>query len=135
MLRLVDAPRCPYCARVRIMLAEKGIEHDPVVIDLADRPAWLYELNPAGRVPVLEEDGWALPESVVINEFLEERDPGAAAPPGRSRPRGRRPGCSSFVTTTSRARTTRCDAGRRRGGRVRRSARHPSTRCSAGCRT
>ena len=38
MLRLVDAPRCPYCARVRIMLAEKGIQHDAVVIDLADRP-------------------------------------------------------------------------------------------------
>jgi glutathione S-transferase len=75
MLRLVDAPRCPYCARVRITLAEKGIPHDPVVIDLADRPPWLYELNPAARVPVLEEDGWALPESVVINEFLEERYP------------------------------------------------------------
>jgi glutathione S-transferase len=75
MLRLVDAPRCPYCARVRIMLAEKGIEHDAVVIDLADRPDWLYELNPAGRVPVIEEDGRALPESVVINEFLEERYP------------------------------------------------------------
>jgi glutathione S-transferase len=75
MLRLVDAPRCPYCARVRIALAEKGIDHDAVVIDLEDRPGWLYELNPAGRVPVLESDGWALPESAVINEFLEERYP------------------------------------------------------------
>ena len=45
------------------------------MIDLEDRPAWLYELNPVGRVPVLESDGWALPESVVINEFLEERYP------------------------------------------------------------
>ncbi len=75
MLRLIDAPRCPYCARVRIALAEKSIDHDVVVIDLEDRPGWLYELNPAGRVPVLESDGWALPESVVINEFLEERYP------------------------------------------------------------
>jgi len=24
-LRLIDAPRCPYCARVRIALAEKGV--------------------------------------------------------------------------------------------------------------
>ena len=23
-LKLIDAPRCPYCARVRIALAEKG---------------------------------------------------------------------------------------------------------------
>jgi len=81
MLKLVDAPRCPYCARVRIMLAEKGIAHEPVVIDLQDRPAWVYELNPSGRVPVLEEDGWALPESAVINEFLEERHPEPALLP------------------------------------------------------
>ena len=74
-LRLVDAPRCPYCARVRIVLAEKGVPHETVVIDLDDRPVWLYELNPVGRVPVLEEDGWALPESAVINELLEERYP------------------------------------------------------------
>ena len=73
MLRLIDAPRCPYCARVRIVLAEKGVAHETVVVDLDDRPAWLSELNPVGRVPVLEEDGWALPESAVINELLEER--------------------------------------------------------------
>ena len=95
MLRLVDAPRCPYCARVRIMLAEKGVDHEPVVIDLQDRPAWVYELNASGRVPVLEEDGWALPESAVINEFLEERLPGAAVAAGRSR--GARGGAAAHL--------------------------------------
>src|SRR3954452_8462008 len=75
VLKLFDAPRCRYCARVRIALAEKGVAHEAVVIDLADRPAWLYELNPVGRVPVLDKGGWALPESVVINEFLEESYP------------------------------------------------------------
>ena len=74
-LTLYDAPRCPYCARVRIVLAEKRIEVDTVVIDLSDRPAWIYEKNPTGRVPVIEDDGWALPESAVIMEFLEERYP------------------------------------------------------------
>ena len=74
-LRLIDAPRCPYCARVRIALAEKGIDYETVVIDLADRPAWVYELNPVGKVPVLESSGWVLPESAVINEYLEERFP------------------------------------------------------------
>jgi glutathione S-transferase len=75
MLELVDAPRCPYCARVRITLAEKGVAYEPVVIDLGERPAWVYELNPSGRVPVLREDGWSLPESAVIDEFLEESFP------------------------------------------------------------
>jgi glutathione S-transferase len=80
-LVLYDAPRCPYCARVRILLAEKGVELEVVEIDLSDRPAWLYEKNPTGRVPVLEEDGRPLPESAVIMEFLEERYPDPALLP------------------------------------------------------
>jgi glutathione S-transferase len=81
VITLYDAPRCPYAARVRITLAEKGIEADVVEIDLADRPLWFYEKNPAGRVPVLEEDGRPLPESAVIMEFLEERYPEPALLP------------------------------------------------------
>jgi glutathione S-transferase len=75
VITLYDADRCPYCARVRIALAEKGIEYETVEIDLSDRPSWLYEKNPLGRVPVLEEDDFVLPESAVINEYLEERYP------------------------------------------------------------
>ena len=75
MLTLYDAARCPYCARVRIVLAEKVVEYEPIEIDLTDRPAWIYEKNSTGRVPVLEEDGWLLPESAVIMEFLEDRYP------------------------------------------------------------
>ncbi len=81
MLTLYDAARCPYCARVRIVLAEKGVEYEPVEIDLSDRPAWLYEKNPVGKVPVLEEDAWVLPESAVIIEYLEERYPAPALLP------------------------------------------------------
>ena len=75
MLTLYDAPRCPYCARVRIVLAEKNVELETIEIDLDDRPAWIYEKNSTGRVPVVEEDGWTLPESAVIMEYLEERYP------------------------------------------------------------
>ena len=75
MITLYDADRCPYCARVRIVLAEKGLEYETVVIDLDDRPSWIYEKNPLGRVPVLEEDTFVLPESAVINEYLEDRYP------------------------------------------------------------
>ena len=75
MLTLYDAARCPYCARVRITLAEKDVEYEAIEIDLTDRPAWIYEKNVTGRVPVIEEDGWILPESAVIMEYLEERYP------------------------------------------------------------
>lgn len=80
-LTLYDAARCPYCARVRIVLAEKDVPFDAVEIDLSNRPAWLYEKNPLGKVPVLEDDGWVLPESAVIMEFLEERYPEPALLP------------------------------------------------------
>lgn len=76
MISLYDAPRCPFCARVRIVLAEKSIPYETVVVDLDDRPAWIVELNPpAGKVPVLDDDGWILPESAVVCEYLDERYP------------------------------------------------------------
>ena len=75
MITLYDADRCPYCARVRIVLAEKGIEYETVEIDLDDRPRWIYEKNPLGRVPILEEDTFVLAESAVIDEYLDERYP------------------------------------------------------------
>jgi glutathione S-transferase len=79
-VKLYDAARCPYCARVRIALAEKGLDFETVEVDLADRPAFIYELNPTGRVPVLD-DGFVLPESSVIMEYLEERYPRPALLP------------------------------------------------------
>jgi hypothetical protein len=57
-----------------LALAEKGIAYETVEIDLRDRPAWLYELNPLGKVPVLD-DGFPLAESPVIMEYLDDRYP------------------------------------------------------------
>jgi pyrimidodiazepine synthase len=74
-IALYDADRCPYCARIRIVLAEKGVPYETVPVDLDDRPGWIYEKNPLGKVPVLEEDAFLLPESAVIMEYLEERYP------------------------------------------------------------
>src|SRR3954470_3260307 len=74
-MNLIDAARCPYCARVRIALAEIGVEHAVTGVALPARPDWLRELNPPhGRVPVLD----GLPESGVIMELLEEIHPDPA---------------------------------------------------------
>ena len=80
-MKLYDAARCPYCARVRIVVAEKGIELETVEVDLSNRPAWLLELNPPkGRVPVFD-NGFVLPESEVIMGYLEELVPAPALLP------------------------------------------------------
>jgi len=88
VITIYDAARCPFCARVRIALAEKGVEHELFAIDLSDRPAWLYGKNPLGKVPVLEEDAFVLPESEVIMEYLEERYPEPALLPADPAERG-----------------------------------------------
>ncbi|HET8540845.1 MAG TPA: glutathione S-transferase family protein [Anaeromyxobacter sp.] len=67
---------CPYCMRVRIALAEKGLAYREREIDLANKPPELLRVNPAGGVPVLVLDGGAsLPESLVILQYLDERWP------------------------------------------------------------
>ncbi len=86
---LYDAPRCPYCARVRMALAEKGLEHETLEIDLRDRPRWIYELNVTGRVPVLRDDPLVLPESEVIMTYLDERYPEPALRPAGAAERAR----------------------------------------------
>jgi glutathione S-transferase len=68
---------------VRLALAEKAVAYETVEIDLGNRPDWLYEMNPSGKVPVLD-DGFVLPESAVIMEYLDERLPEPALlPSGR----------------------------------------------------
>ncbi len=67
---------CPYCMRVRIALAEKRLAYREREIDLADKPKELWGVNPAGGVPVLVlDDGAAIPESMVILQYLEDRYP------------------------------------------------------------
>jgi glutathione S-transferase len=87
---LYTADRCPYAARVRIVLVEKGLSYESVEIDLHDRPAFMFDKNPSGTVPVLEEDdGFVLPESRAIMEYLEECFPEPALLPGDVQERAR----------------------------------------------
>ena len=83
MITLYDAPRCPFCARARIVLAEKQVEYETVIVDLDERPDWIIALNPPdGRVPVMEQPGLPLlPESRVIMRYVEERFDGPALLP------------------------------------------------------
>ncbi|AUX44180.1 uncharacterized protein SOCE26_056440 [Sorangium cellulosum] len=73
MLVLHGSNGSPFVARVRMQAYAKGLE-----IEL--RPAALgtpefQRLNPIGKMPVLEHDGFVLPESLVICEYLEDAFP------------------------------------------------------------
>ena len=80
-ITLYSADICPYCVRTRLVLNGKGIEYDLVQVDLPDKPAWLRELNPRNRVPVLDVDGQVLWESEALNDFLDETHPEPAMMP------------------------------------------------------
>lgn len=76
-MKLHSLPLSPYAARVRIAIYAKGLDvevHVPPA-DWRERGA-VVELNPLGRIPVLElDDGRAVSESAVIVEYLEDVHP------------------------------------------------------------
>lgn len=61
--------------RVRIVLAEKGINFDTVSVDITNPPEDLMELNPYGSVPTLVDRDLVLYDAQVIMEYLDERFP------------------------------------------------------------
>src|SRR5213594_4819877 len=90
MLKLHYHPLSTFSRRVRIVLIEKGIKAELVEVDMAKgahrAPAYLA-LNPYGRVPTLEEDGFVLYESTAILEYLEATHPSPPLVPADGRGR------------------------------------------------
>ena len=83
------------CAqKVRLLLAEKGLEWESRHLDLRageHQKDWYIRLNPRAVVPTLIDGDIVVPESNVINEYLDERFPDPpmkpADPFGRARMR------------------------------------------------
>ncbi len=74
-MKLYNYASAPNPRKVRIFLAEKGIEYEQVEVDMTKgehkTPEFL-KLNPSGKVPVFElDDGRYLSESIAICRYLE----------------------------------------------------------------
>lgn len=61
--------------RTRIVLAEKDIAHEPIIVDPKKLPEDLIDLNPYSTLPTLVDRDLVLYNSRVIMEYLEERFP------------------------------------------------------------
>jgi glutathione S-transferase len=81
-VKLYNVALSPFAARCRIQIYAKGLP-----IELVEPPGGLgsesyKKLNPTGKVPALQlDDGFVLPESAVIGEYLEDRHPEPALRP------------------------------------------------------
>jgi len=64
-----------YSHRVRIVLAEKGINVEYHYIDNDNKPEDLIDLNPYNTVPTLVDRELVLFDSQIIMEYLDERFP------------------------------------------------------------
>lgn len=78
-MKLYDSTTAPNPRRVRIFLAEKGLEVPMVQVDIVSaenrKPEYLAK-NPMGTVPMLElDDGTYLAESIAICRYFEELHP------------------------------------------------------------
>ncbi|MGY3930827.1 glutathione S-transferase [Aeromonas encheleia] len=78
-MKVYELKRAPNARRVRMFLAEKGVEMTYQQVDLGAgenlSPAFLAK-NPAGRIPVLElNDGTHISETLAICRYFEELYP------------------------------------------------------------
>lgn len=84
MIKLYDFKSSPNCQRVKVVLAEKNLPYEVIPVDLSKKeqktPEYL-KMNPYGKVPVLTDDSTVLYESLIINEYLEEKYPATALMP------------------------------------------------------
>lgn len=80
-LIVYSAAVCPFAQRTLIVLNEKKLAYKLIEIDLANKPKDFLEISPYGKVPVLKDNDMYIYESMVINEYLEEKYPQPALLP------------------------------------------------------
>lgn len=92
MIKLYTFPPSTNSRKVRIALLEKGLEFERVNVDLSKReqknPDYL-KIHPFGQVPAMDDEGFILYDSTVINEYLEDEYPYPSLMPSDSEGRAR----------------------------------------------
>ena len=92
MIKLYTFPPSTNSRKVRIALIEKGLEFERINIDLTKReqksPEYL-KIHPFGQIPALDDEGFVLYDSTIINEYLEDEYPYPSLMPKDSEGRAR----------------------------------------------
>ncbi len=90
-LIVYEHPLSPYAQKVKIAIDEKGVAYDarmPAAIGTGQPDLDFLKANPRGEVPALIDDGFAVFDSTIILEYIEDKWPSPAllpkAPAARS---------------------------------------------------
>lgn len=83
MLTLYGINLSTFTRKVRLALAEKGIEHRFEVTPMGSPR--VRELHPLGKIPVVEDEGLVVPDSSVIIAWLERLHPAKPLYPAGTR--------------------------------------------------
>jgi glutathione S-transferase len=78
MIKLYTFPQSSNSRKVRIALIEKGLEFERIQIDLTKKEqknSEYLKINPFGQVPALDDEGFIVYDSTIINEYLEDEYP------------------------------------------------------------
>lgn len=77
--RLFGSGVSPYVRKVRVVLAEKGLEHELVPINPLQPTPEFREISPLGKIPVLQHEDGAhkvvVPDSSIICDYIEHVHP------------------------------------------------------------
>jgi glutathione S-transferase len=84
MITLYEHPLSPYAQKCKIALYEKGVEFElkmPAGIGSGHADADFAKANPRAEVPALIDDGFAIFDSTIILEYIEDKFPSPALLP------------------------------------------------------
>src|SRR6185295_15528906 len=80
-MKLYGAGASPFVRKVRVVLAEKKIEHEHDPMLPFNVSAEYKKISPLGKIPAMVDDGKPLSDSSVICAYLERKHPQPALYP------------------------------------------------------
>src|SRR3546814_8093886 len=89
MLLLYDVPLSPFAQKVKMALIEKGLDYDTRIPTLGAPDAAFAAASPRHEVPALLDDAFAIFDSTVILEYIEDKWPEPALRPADAAGRAR----------------------------------------------
>lgn len=89
MITVHGIPLSPFVRKVLLTLEYKGLEHTVNPVFPASEEEAFRKISPLGKIPILEHDGFIIPDSSVICRYLDQQFPEKSIYPADSQDQAR----------------------------------------------